>query len=493
MPGRRLHDLGRGALLDQMGPMNQILRIRFLVVLATLAPLGCGGEGGSPTEPVQTTGSLEVTVTGMPASVSAAITVTGPAGYTHAVAASTTLSGLAPGSYEIRASWVATFDGTYKPVQASQTVTLAAKGSAQVGVAYALDAAAGRDLSQIIDSIRAAFDVPALAGVIVEVDEPVWAWGVAGLRRVTGGPSATIQDLWHLGSNFKAFTSMLGAIAVERGAIAWTTTMAQAFPELGASMRAEYRDVTLREILSHQSGLPRDPPASAIVGATVRDQRNAVAAWAVTQAPASVQGTYSYSNLGYMIAGAMIERALGTDFETAMGQYVFGPLGITDAGYGPQAPALSTLQPAAHRLVNNQWQVLEAFDNPLVYASAGGVHMSAPSWARFLREVLRVEAGTSSIVTPAVGRVTTTGIVTTSGTDTYAMGWVVTSRTWAGGRTLTHNGSNTGNYSVTWMAPLRGFGVLAVTNCYDGTDAARSSRALDAVASRLIAFHTDGR
>jgi hypothetical protein len=73
------------------------------------------------------------------------------------------------------------------------------------------------------------------------------------------------------------------------------------------------------------------------------------------------------------------------------------------------------------------------------------------------------------------------------------MGWVVTSRTWAEGRTLTHNGSNTGNYSVTWMAPLRGFAVLAVTNCYDGTGTDRSSRALDVVASRLIGFYNTGR
>lgn len=467
-------------------------RFRFLIVLLAVAALGCDG-GGSPTAPSPSTASLQVNVTGIPASVSAGVTVSGPAGFSRTVTATTTLSGLTAGSYEVRAGWVATFDGTYKPAQPLQTVTVVATGTAQVSVAYALDAAGGRDLSQIIDSIRKAFDLPALAGVIVRVDEPVWAWGVAGQRRVSGGPAVTLQDLWHLGSNFKAFTSMLAAIAVQRGTIQWTTTMAQAFPELGGTMRAEYRDVMLKEILSHQAGLPRDPASSAIVGTTRPQQRDAVAAWAVTQTPASVKGTYSYSNLGYMVAGAMIERALGTDFETAMGQYIFGPLGISDAGYGPQATALSTLQPAAHRLVNGQWQTLEAFDNPPVYSSAGGVHMSAPSWAKFLREVLRVEAGTSTVVTPAVGRVTTTGIVTTSGTDTYAMGWAVTSRTWAEGRTLTHSGTNTGNHSVTWMAPLRGFAVLAVTNCYDGTDTARSSRALDAVASRLIAFYNNGR
>jgi CubicO group peptidase (beta-lactamase class C family) len=464
---------------------------RARLLLLSLAVLGCD-RGGEPTGPPAAEGFLQVTVTGVPASVAAAVVVTGPGGYSRALTASKTLSGLSAGPYEVRANWVATFDGTYKPVQAFQTVSVPTKGSVQVNVAYALDAVAGRDLSQIIDSIRSAFNVPALAGVIVTIDDPVWAWGVAGTRRATGGSAATVQDLWHLGSNFKAFTAMLAAIAVERGVIEWTTTVLQAFPELAVGMHAEYRDVTLRELLSHQSGFPRDPAGSAIVGATRTLQRNAVAAWAVAQAPASIKGTYSYSNLGYMLAGAMIERALSTDFESAMSQLVFGPLGITDADYGPQALAGSTLQPVAHRLVNHQWQALEAFDNPPVYASAGGVHMSAPSWASFLREVLRVEAGTSTIVSPSFGLVTTTGVVTMSGANTYALGWIVTNRSWADGRTLSHSGSNTGNHSVAWMAPLRGFAVLALTNCYDGTATDTSARALDAVAARLIAFHDTG-
>lgn len=154
-------------------------------------------------------------------------------------------------------------------------------------------------VAAIVDSVRVAFGLPALVGAIVTVEDPEFARAVSGSRRAAGGPAATLDDLWHLGSNLKAFTAMLAAIAVERGDITWETTVPDAFPELAGSICPEYQDITLRDLLSHQSRLQRDPVAGAIVGATRTEQRNAVAAWAVAQPPGSAAGQYSYTNTGY--------------------------------------------------------------------------------------------------------------------------------------------------------------------------------------------------
>ena len=64
----------------------------------------------------------------------------------------------------------------------------------------------------------------------------------------------------------------------------------------------------------------------------------------------------------------------------------------------------------------------------------------------------------------------------------YALGWIVCERKWGGGKVLTHNGSNTMNYSVAWVAPKRGFAVLVCVN--QGGDEA--ARACDEAASALI-------
>jgi CubicO group peptidase (beta-lactamase class C family) len=316
---------------------------------------------------------------------------------------------------------------------------------------------------------------------------------VAGTRRAAGGPAVSTDDLWHLGSNTKAVTSLLAAVAVSQNRLQWTTTVAQAFPELG-NIRPEYRDVTLRDLLSHQAGLPRDAGAGAFVsGATTAvAQRASAVAWAVRQPPAVPRGTYSYSNLGYVVASAMLERAFATSYEAAMAAQVYAPLGVTDAGWGPQAAAGSTTQPVAHLLEpNGSWLAREAFDNPPVYNSSGRAHMSLASWGRVLREVLRVEAGTPTLASGDVARQTTAAAVAVSPTTSYGLGWLISTRSWANGKVLFHDGSNGANHSLTFVAPTRNVAFLATTNGFD--PGGRSAKALDALISRLDSFHTTGR
>jgi lipoate-protein ligase A len=55
----------------------------------------------------------------------------------------------------------------------------------------------------------------------------------------------------------------------------------------------------------------------------------------------------------------------------------------------------------------------------------------------------------------------------------YAMGWQAMEREWGGGTVLQHNGSNTMNFAVIWMAPKKGFAVVAA--CNQGGDAAQKA------------------
>lgn len=96
---------------------------------------------------------------------------------------------------------------------------------------------------------------------------------VSGVRRVPDGAAVTLNDLWHLGSNFKAFTAMLAATAVDRGEIEWTTTLAEAFPELEPTMLEAYRGVTLRDLLAHRAGVPANPDRQFVSGQTRAEQR----------------------------------------------------------------------------------------------------------------------------------------------------------------------------------------------------------------------------
>ena len=248
--------------------------------------------------------------------------------------------------------------------------------------------------------------------------------------------------------------------------------------------------MTLRDLLSHQSGLPGSlGDEGSGSGTTAVAQRASAVASALQQPPSGSRGTFSYNNVGYIVAAAMLDRVFGTSFEAAMAAHVFTPLGMTDAGFGPQAAAGSTTQPVAHRRQSDgSWVVLEGYDLPPVFNSSSSVHMSLASWGRFVREVLRVEAGTSTVAPAAVARQTTSAMIATGPTTSYGMGWEIFTRPWANGKVLYHTGTNLGNGSLTYVAPLRNVAFLVTTNGWEPT-----GQALDVLVSRLITFYNTGK
>lgn len=348
-------------------------------------------------------------------------------------------------------------------------------------------------LGTIVDSVRLAYGVPAMGGAIVTTSG-LQAIGVAGYRRWGGSIPVTLADKWHLGSNLKAQTAALAAIAVDAGRIDWTRTIGESFPELAGTIRADIRGVTLEDLLANRGGIRNDPPASVWSGATARAQRESAVAWGTSNAPAVPRGTYHYSNVGFVIAGAMVERALNGTYEELMRDRLWTPAGATAPGWGPQAASGATDQPVAHRRSGGGWVPCEGCDNPPGLSAAGRAHMPLGDWAMVIAEALRADAGISTLIGAASGRKLVADHVGIPGGDSYGLGWVIVSggRPWGGARVVTHSGSNTLNHSVAWVSLSRGFAVLAVTNAAD-LDGGVTTRALDALAGRLIRYYETGQ
>jgi len=338
----------------------------------------------------------------------------------------------------------------------------------------------------VLDSLRYALDMPALAGAIV-TDSGTLQLAVVGSRRYGGPANVTEDDQFHLGSDTKAITATLLGVLVDEGKVGWTTTLSAVFPELAGSMRAEYRDVTLRELLSHSSGLLRDA-SPRFAGATPRDQRAALVTWALAQRPIGPRGVYSYSNVGYAIAGAVAERLAGGQYEDLLVAKVLQPLGITTAGFGPMGTPGLEDEPLQHTNSHAPVEPTPDADNPPVYSPAGRLHMSIGDWAKFATWVLAAEAGHQTLLRDSTARALTDSAVAVPGGGAYAFGWMILQRDWASGRSLQHNGSNELNYAEIVLAPGPRFGVLVATNQGPGV----MSNPTDPAAARLIAFHLNG-
>lgn len=111
------------------------LALLLACCLALLA--ACGGGGDDDPAPGPTTGSLAVSIGGLPAGVAGAVTVTGPASYSKTLTASTTLTDLAPGAYTLNAASVAQGTGTLAPTPVTQQVQVNAGATASASIQYA--------------------------------------------------------------------------------------------------------------------------------------------------------------------------------------------------------------------------------------------------------------------------------------------------------------------------------------------------------------------
>ncbi len=350
----------------------------------------------------------------------------------------------------------------------------------------AATANADPQINALLEEARKKWDVPALAGAIVSGDGLV-AFGVVGVRKRGDETMAGPRDLWHLGSNTKAMTATLIAALVQQGKLDWDTTVAEVFARDGIDIHPDFRGVTVLHLLSHRSGLPANLNLVDFLGTNERAERRRAVKLELAKPPQSEPGSkFEYSNLGYLIAGAMIEKRTGKSWQANMKEHVLGPLKMTSAGYGGTGTPGKVDQPWGH-LANGTPVTANGpkVDNPPVMGPAGRVHCTIQDWSKYVADVLRGMTGKPALLPNDLYQKLTAAPY---GGD-YALGWVTTTRDWAGGPALRHNGSNTMNYATVWIAPQRDFAVLTCAN--QGGDTAQF--ACDAAASALIKFHLSNR
>jgi len=352
--------------------------------------------------------------------------------------------------------------------------------SAKQQYALASDRGVGDpEILSVLSAVRARTGVPAMAAAVV-TSQGLQKVAAVGTRKAGTDVPVTLDDLWHLGSNTKIMTSTIVAQLIDQGRLTWTTTVSEVFPDLASGFDPAARSITILQLLSHVAGLPRNIDYSAISSSiSIRAQRIEAVKMGLHAKPLSAPGTaYLYSNLGYIIVGAIIEKVLDTDWEAAITRNVFIPLKMSSAGFGGLGTPDRIDQPWGHtpgnKPVNGNGPDV---DNPQVLGPAGRVHCSIQDWALFVADQLRGARGQPGLLKPAEYEV----LQTTHFRGDYALGWVVANRDWAGGKALTHIGSNTMYLAVAWVAPAKDFAILVCTN--QGLD---SFAAANEVVSKII-------
>jgi len=311
-------------------------------------------------------------------------------------------------------------------------------------------------LAERAEQRRQESGLPALAVAVIRSDGIETA--VTGRRRLDADGPAETEDRFHLGSNAKAMTATLAAILVERGLIAWDTTAREVL-----SVERAHPDVTLAALLTHAAGvrpLEEDAEIAALTltPATPREVRLEVSRTLLEDEPAFTPGTaHRYSNGGYAIAAAMVERVAGSSWETLMATELFEPLGM-EAGLGWPARN-GAPQPWGHLDENGELRPHDP-DGPYRLgaetAPAGDVNASIRSYAEFVQMHLRGLRGTSALVSADTFRHLHTP------DEGYAFGWGV--QLFEEATTSAHSGSADTFYAVVVLQAERDLAVATVTN-----------------------------
>lgn len=326
------------------------------------------------------------------------------------------------------------------------------------------------NVNALLDPIRAKHNAPALSAAAM-IKGKIAAAGAVGMRKSGGSERVTENDLWHIGSCTKSMTASLAALLVQEGKLRWETTVGEVFANLRGRIHDSWARVTLEQLLVHRGGAPAEPPKDLWSAAwqqrgTPQAERLEFVTGLITrptEAPAGEK--YIYSNQGYAIAGAMLEKVAGQPFEKLLVERLFVPLGLKSAGFGAPGDARKMDHPWGHRSAGAKAEPVPPApqaDNPRAITPAGRVHLSISDFARYGGWHARSTANGPALLNAASFLKLHTAAAGEGAK--YAMGWGVHQRGWAGGDALSHGGSNTMWFAVIWIAPAKDAAFVAATN-----------------------------
>lgn len=255
-------------------------------------------------------------------------------------------------------------------------------------------------LTQLVDSIRKEYRIPELGFAVISSDK-VYEMQVLGSKKLNSTLTAALEDKFRIGSNTKEITGFIAALNVKESRISWNTKFFDLFPELKSISHQAYRELTLLNLLSFRTKLISysyyfaEPKIDQFKGSE-EEQRYQFLAWFLKQSPDTTTKEVHFSNLGYVAAGLMLEKATGKSYKTLV-KDLGVKLGI-DFRFGQPNCIDSLKQPwgydknlVAEPPMNNiklNWLL-----------AAGNITVSLPDFSKFIQLQLQGLNGKSQLLT----------------------------------------------------------------------------------------------
>jgi CubicO group peptidase (beta-lactamase class C family) len=191
-------------------------------------------------------------------------------------------------------------------------------------------AAPPKDFDARVAAVMKASEVPGAAIAIVENGEVTLARGY-GVRKLGSAEAVGADTLFQIGSTTKAFTSTALAILVEEGKIGWDDRVIDHLPGFRMYDPWVTREITVRDLLVHRSGLGRGQGDLMFVPSTGISRADLVRRIRFLKPATSFRSGFAYDNVLYAVAGQLVEAVSGQTWEDFVEARIFAPVGMTSS------------------------------------------------------------------------------------------------------------------------------------------------------------------
>jgi CubicO group peptidase (beta-lactamase class C family) len=325
-------------------------------------------------------------------------------------------------------------------------------------------------LETLIEEELDRFRVNGAAVAVVREGEIILAGGF-GYRDVEQKLPVTEQTLFPIGSTTKAFTASVIGTLVDKGVLEWDRPVREYLPSFELSDPVATKELTLRDMLSHRSGLPRHDKLMLMYGAGGITRAELVERLRHLQFNKSFREAWQYNNLIYMAAGYLIEVVAGLTWEKAVEERLLKPLGMANTNLSMAELQKSDDHSLPYSEMNGE--IVEVpYRSVEIIGPAGSINSCIADMARWLRlntdpggteeGSIISETALKEIYSPAIplaGDAVPWEEVNLVG---YGLGWVV--EDFRGHRLIWHNGGLDGFKTYMAFLPKQKAGVVVLSN-----------------------------
>jgi CubicO group peptidase (beta-lactamase class C family) len=361
------------------------------------------------------------------------------------------------------------------------SAAVALQGCASTSRSHAKDETSqSAQFDRIFDDVAARYHLPGLALGVVRDGHVIYQRTTGELiagsgRRIDG------DTLFKIASNSKAMTTAVLARLVDRGKLHWDDPVTQYLPEFQMSDPWITRELQVRDLLIHNSGL-REGSGDLMLWPEPNEFTRAdiLAAFAHLKPQRSFRSSYAYDNLMYVVAGEVAAAASGVPYETLVARELFEPLGMMrcQAGGFDRDRIGNVAQP--HRRDGERNLMIRA-DPELIptstSAAAGGIRCSLNDMMKWITLLLSADLKPTPSSEPWLSPVRREELwqpqmpLFVSGRQrrwdgsrfaAYAYGWRLSDT--HGALRVAHTGTLAGMYSAVTLLPERGEGFVFMIN-----------------------------